>query len=93
MQQFFDDSPETPEETLTPVPESPNKQTQPKTVPNRKPSDIKNPYVQARITVLASMSSGRQKEMMEYEKTGNTDNRFYMDFVKSVMREGDRLTE
>ena len=51
----------------------------------------KNPYVRARQIVLDKLPEWRRKEIETMEKLGNTDNKFYKDFVAEVMKIGDAL--
>lgn len=56
------------------------------------PSTPTNPYVRARIEVLKGMKDWRRREVEEMEKTGNLDNKYYMDFVKEVAQLGDKYS-
>lgn len=51
-----------------------------------------NPYIRARAQILKAMPAWRQKEIETMESTGNTDNRFYEDFVRSVTDLGNQLS-
>jgi superfamily II DNA helicase RecQ len=52
----------------------------------------KNPYVQARRQILTEYAEWRRDEVARMEKTGDTNNRHYEAFVKSVMELGDQLS-
>lgn len=44
-----------------------------------------NPYYKARQRVLSDLPEWRRKEVLEMEKIGNVDNRYYEDFVRQVI--------
>lgn len=48
-----------------------------------------NPYMRARIEILTKHQAWRRNEILEMERLGDTDNRFYMDFVREVAKLGD----
>ena len=52
----------------------------------------KNPYRIARETVLNNFPEWRRNEVLGMERSGNLDNSHYMQFVKEVAEEGDRLS-
>lgn len=52
----------------------------------------KNPYVRARAQVLMKYPEWRRKEIATMERTGNTDNKHYEDFVHEVATLGDKLS-
>lgn len=51
-----------------------------------------NPYIRARAQILKAMPAWRQQEIEEMESKGNTNNRFYEDFVKNVTDLGNQLS-
>jgi phosphoenolpyruvate synthase/pyruvate phosphate dikinase len=51
-----------------------------------------NPYFKARIKILLNYPEWRRKEIADLERTGDIDNRHYLDFVKDVAAEGDKYT-
>jgi hypothetical protein len=53
----------------------------------------KNPYIRARHMILEKMSLARKKELEDMEKSGNTDNKKYQDFIKEVAKLGDSLSQ
>jgi hypothetical protein len=53
------------------------------------PVSSDNPYLKARIAVLDKMTDFKRNEIKEMEKIGDTDNRFYADFVHEVSCLGD----
>lgn len=65
----------------------------PATKPVQKKSSVKNPYQLAREQVLAKMKDFNRNEILEMEKTNNTNNRFYEEFVKEVNALGDTLSK
>lgn len=52
----------------------------------------KNPYVRARHQILMAYPEWRRKEIATLEKTGNTDDKHYKDFVHEVAILGDKLS-
>ena len=50
-----------------------------------------NPYMQARQKVLEGYPEWRRIEVATMEKTGDVNNRFYADFVQSVVTLGDEI--
>lgn len=44
-----------------------------------------NPYYQARQRVLKDLPEWRRKEVLDMEKTGDIENRYYDDFVRQVI--------
>lgn len=60
-------------------------------------ANSKNPYLRARMAVLASYEERnmlwRKQEVLRMEIEENTDNRHYMDFVKEVVILGDKFSD
>lgn len=52
----------------------------------------KNPYIRARIMVLKKFPAWRRSEIGTMEQNGDTDNKFYLEFVKAVAELGDQLS-
>ena len=44
-----------------------------------------NPYLQARLKVLAGYKEGRRIEIAAMERDGNIDNRWYAEFIADVV--------
>ena len=53
----------------------------------------KNAYVRARAQVLGKMTDAQHKQIEEMEKTGDTKNRIYSEFITAVSNLGDKLSE
>lgn len=51
-----------------------------------------NPYIRARAQILKAMPGWRQREIETMEASGDINNRFYEDFVKSVTDLGNQLS-
>jgi hypothetical protein len=51
--------------------------------------DTQNPYLRARIEILTKYPEWRRKEVQEMERTGDINNKFYLDFVHDVAVLGD----
>jgi hypothetical protein len=51
-----------------------------------------NPYEQARKAVLSKKEGWKQRELLEMERTGDTDNRWYDDFVKEIIALAEKNT-
>jgi predicted lipid-binding transport protein (Tim44 family) len=51
-----------------------------------------NPYLTARNIVLAEYPEWRRKELLDMESKGDKNNSRYNDFVRAIIREGDKLT-
>lgn len=52
-----------------------------------------NPYVRARAQVLSKMTDAEHKRIEEMEKTGDTKNHMYSNFISEVSKLGDKLSE
>lgn len=52
----------------------------------------KNPYIRARLKVLHNLPAWRKAEIERMEKTGDTQNKYYQEFVKMVTDMGDSLS-
>ena len=52
----------------------------------------KNPYIRARIMVLEKLPEWKRHELARMEQTGNTNNRYYDEFVHEVAILGDSLS-
>lgn len=63
-----------------------------KTEVKAKTTNIANPYYKARIQLLNGMTQWRRDEILAFEKSGDRDNRHYMDFVKEVASLGDTFS-
>jgi len=72
--------------TVKPAPAGPKKKSSPI------PPESQNPYIQARHKILSAYPEWRRNEIADMEKTGNTNNRFYTDFVHEVAVLGDSLS-
>ena len=55
-------------------------------------SNSNNPYLRAKIKILADMASNFRCEILELEKTNNLDHRFYNEFVEKVADLGDQYS-
>lgn len=53
----------------------------------------KNPYVRARAQVLKDLPADKRKAIEEMERTGNTENTRYSEFLKMVRVLGDRFSD
>jgi len=71
-------------EKINPKPE-PITQT-PQTLETKLDSISENPIIRARVKVLNGYSQFRRTEIERMERNGDTDNRFYKDFVAEVSR-------
>lgn len=54
--------------------------------------NLSNPYLRAKIKILADMASNFRCEILELEKTNNLDHRFYNEFVEKVSDLGDQYS-
>lgn len=52
----------------------------------------KNPYIRARSQILKDLPPGRKKEIEEMERTGNTNNKDYQEFIKKISLLGDKFS-
>lgn len=52
----------------------------------------KNPYIRARIMVLQKYPAWRRAEIGTMEQNGDTNNKFYAEFVRAVAELGDKLS-
>lgn len=60
--------------------------------PTKKIAESSNPYLRARMTILAEMDSEKRKLIERLEKEGKTDSYQYTDFVSQIQKLGDSLT-
>jgi hypothetical protein len=51
-----------------------------------------NPYVRARAQVLKDYPEEKRKRILEMESTGKIENGIYQDFVRTVRKLGDQLS-
>lgn len=51
-----------------------------------------NPYVRARAQVLKGYTEEKRNRILEMETTGKIENGIYQDFVRSVRKLGDQLS-
>jgi hypothetical protein len=61
-------------------------------IDEKKKTSLINPYFRARIKILIKYPEWRRNEISALEKAGDLDNRHYLDFVKEVAAEGDKLS-
>ncbi len=54
--------------------------------------DQNNPYVKAKKQILSKMENWKREEIIQMEKDGDLDNKFYIAFVKEVAILGDSLS-
>lgn len=60
-----------------------------KTATPKVATDNQNPYLRARLKILADYEDWRRNEIEQLEKTGDLNNKNYLSFVKEVAALGD----